>query len=615
MAKGYASVLDGPGALGGAVNLVTIRPTKEAEAEARGTISFDNDGDYQGYTGFARLGTKQESWYAQARYSRSFTDHWDLPDDFTPTATEDGGERDFSRSRDDRLNLKLGWTPNATDEYAINYTRQEGSKNAPLHVSDALSTQRFWSWPQWDIDSMYFLSTTSLGDKVTLKTRAYRTGFDNLLRALDNRNQNSQTLGRAFNSYYDDEAWGGSARVEADLGPLAQLGVAAHYRRDRHVEWQQSFPAGSTEPKQTNLEDTYSLALENRMAVAPAITFTLGGSVDWRDLRRAEEYGAVPGRTGSVLFSYPIKDSRAWNVQGRVDWTVAQDTELHASLSSRTRFPTIFGRFSSRFGGAVSNPDLDAERATQVEVGGVKRLGDVTLEGAVFHAWLDDAIIAFPFIYRTCIAAVVCTDNAVSQSRNVGKSEQTGLELSVTAVLSDAVWAGANYTYLARDLDDPSIPAFHPTGVPRHKGFAYVDWTVTEGVSLVPNVELASSRWTVNTAGTRYYRTGAYALVGLRAEYRVTDALELSAGGRTCSTANIRWPMGSPNRDGGCSSACRVNIDAERAGEFPGPFHEHSFYQPINRPTVRRAPPGRARCFRTGRGNCPRRSRHRPCAG
>ena len=44
--KGYASVLDGPGALGGAVNLVTRKPTQEFEAEFQGGASFDRSGNY-----------------------------------------------------------------------------------------------------------------------------------------------------------------------------------------------------------------------------------------------------------------------------------------------------------------------------------------------------------------------------------------------------------------------------------------------------------------------------------------------------------------------------------------------------------------------------------------
>src|SRR5690606_36529457 len=98
VSKGYASVLDGPGAMGGAINLVTRKPTGEFEIEARTVLELDRDLDYAGYTAFAMLGTRQDQWYAQGSFARTFRDHWDLAGGFVPTATEDGGERDFSRT-------------------------------------------------------------------------------------------------------------------------------------------------------------------------------------------------------------------------------------------------------------------------------------------------------------------------------------------------------------------------------------------------------------------------------------------------------------------------------------------------------------------------------------
>jgi len=340
VAKGYASVLDGPGAMGGAVNLVTRKPTRAFEVEGRGTLSLDRDTDYAGYNVFGLVGTRQDKWYAQASYTRNFQDHWDLPGGFTPIAgsQEDGGTREFTRTRDWRVNAKLGFTPNPTDEYSLSYTRQEGTKNAPLHVSD-IATQRNWSWPYWNIESFYFLSTTALGDRTTLKTRAYYNSFDNLLRSFDNRTQTTQTLGRAFNSYYADKAWGGSAELGVDLTEADRVTVAVHYRRDKHVEWQQAFPSGFTEPKQTNLEDTWSIAAENRLALSSALTLVTGVSFDWRDLKRAEEYGTPPGVPAngpSAVFSYPIRNASAFNAQGQLLWT-PDDAPACAPASRRAR--------------------------------------------------------------------------------------------------------------------------------------------------------------------------------------------------------------------------------------------------------------------------------------
>jgi hypothetical protein len=156
------------------------------------------------------------------------------------------------------VNTKVGFTPNTTDEYALSYTRQEGAKNAPLHVTDPEGSQRNWSWPYWNIETIYFLSTTALGDRATLKTRLYRNSFDNRLQSFDDASQTTQTKGRAFNSYYADKAYGGSAQFDVALTEADAISLAFHYRRDKHVEWQQGFPTGFTEPKQTNLEDIRS---------------------------------------------------------------------------------------------------------------------------------------------------------------------------------------------------------------------------------------------------------------------------------------------------------------------------------------------------------------------
>lgn len=526
VAKGYVSVLDGPDGMGGAINLVTRRPAKAFEAEVRATSYGDRDIDYAGYTVFGLVGTRQDRWYAQASLARNVQDHTTLPGGFTPTATEDGGERDLSRTQDWRANVKLGFTPNATDEYSLSYTRQEGEKLAPLSTTDALSVQRFWTWPYWNLDSLYFLSTTTLSDQVTLKTKAYVNSFDNLLRSFDTRALTTQTLGRAFNSYYADNTHGGALQLAWRASDADTLAVAFNWRRDKHVEWQQAFPSGATEPKQTQVEDVYSLGIENTLAVSPTVTFTAGAGYDWRDLKRSEDYTA-----GAYVF-YPLKDGRAWSAQGRLSWRPDTASEYHFSVSSRARFPTIFERFSSRFGGAVSNPGLQPERATNWELGGARDLGAVHAEAAVFYSKLDRVIVNFPFILVTCTPAGACTNNAVSQSRNLGDGEYYGFEASLSARLSPAFSVGANYTYTHRNLDDPTNAAFRPTDVPAHKAFLYADWRPIPRLHILPSLDVASDRWTVTSNGARYYRTGAYVQAGLRADYAVTDKVEIGVGAR-----------------------------------------------------------------------------------
>lgn len=536
VAKGYASVLDGPGGMGGAVNLVTRKPVKALEIEGRAQLNLDSDVDYAGVTAFGLIGTRQDTWYAQASYTANVTDHWDLPGGFTPTVNENGGARDFSKAEDWRVNAKVGFTPNATDEYVLSYTRQEGQKNAPLHLTDTSSVSlRNWKWPTWNVESTYFLSTTALGERATLKTRAYYNKLYNLLQSFDNRSQTTQALPRAFDSPYDDNAYGGSAELALRTIGEDVLSLAFYYRRDEHNEAQVSRPTSplrTVEPNQRSVERTWSIAAEDRIVFTPALTLALGGSFDWRDLDSAEEFGVPPGATGaSRPFSYPLRGAKAWNAQGRLDWRGDTGTEAHASLSSRARFPTLFERFSSQFGTAQANPDLRPERATNAEIGAGHRFGAVTVSGALFYSWLDDALVS------------VRTPANLNRRENIGSADYYGAELAINLTLGATLSAGANYSYIHRSFDVGAAPAgglirpFALTDVPDHKGFAFVSWHPLPKLNVVPSVEFASDRTTVTPASANgllpvYYDTDSYVTAALQVDYNVTDRLTVRVGGR-----------------------------------------------------------------------------------
>ena len=536
VAKGYVSVLDGPGALGGAINLVTRKPAKAFEAEVRGTLNLGRDVDYNGYTVFGTVGTRQDNWYAQASFARNFQDHWDMPGGFKPTANEDGGKRDFSRTEDWRVNAKIGFTPNATDEYAINYTRQEGSKNAPLHLTDTSNVSlRNWAWPYWNIENIYFLSTTALSDTATLKTRAYYNSLDNLLRSFDNRSQTTQILGRAFDSPYDDNAYGGSAELAVNLTPADSFSLAFHYRRDEHKEAQTSRPGLSTsapEPVQTSAERTWSIASENRLSLTPALSLTVGASYDWRDLDAAEEFGVPLGQAGANrLYNYPLRNADAWNAQGRLDWWDEDGTSAHLIISSRARFPTLFERFSSQFGTAQANPDLKPERATNIELSGAKQLGPVRASASIFYSRLSDALVS------------VRTPANLNRRENYGSADYYGGEISLDARIAATLDVGVNYSFIHRSFDVGTPPTgglirpFRLTDVPDHKGIAYVNWHPIEGLAILPSVEFASKRTTVTPASANgltpvYYDTGSYVTAAFRIDYDILPQVTLGVGAR-----------------------------------------------------------------------------------
>src|ERR1700761_3824004 len=66
VAKGYVSVLNGPGALGGAINLVTKKPVGDFDVDARSGLVLGNSGSLDGEDSSLSVCTNQGDYYLQA---------------------------------------------------------------------------------------------------------------------------------------------------------------------------------------------------------------------------------------------------------------------------------------------------------------------------------------------------------------------------------------------------------------------------------------------------------------------------------------------------------------------------------------------------------------------
>ncbi|MBM3552224.1 MAG: TonB-dependent receptor [Alphaproteobacteria bacterium] len=554
IAKGYVSVLDGPGGMGGQINLVTRKPSRELEFEGRAKLEFGRDGTFLGPRAYVYAGTKRDLYYAQLSGAFQTMDGWMLPASYRSTLTQGWGMRGQSYSRDFNISAKVGVTPNATDEYSLSFNRQEGQKGAPLHTTDPLSAQRFWRWPYWRVQNLYFLSKTQLDDASYVKTRGYWTKFDNGLTAYDDPSFITQSLQRSFISPYMDYSLGAEVEAGRQFGDIDTLKGLLFYRFDNHGEQQKGFgrntlsglfpnndPRGRAgcftgvpclfEPLQTSQEDTYSVAVENTFHPRKDIDLVAGFSYDWRHLRQADEWTTDRG-----YFQYTPKDVQAPNYQGAAIWHYTDQDRLYFNVSSRTRYPTLFERFSSRFGGQTSNPGLKPERATNFDLGWSSEFAPgsrVSID--VFYSLVDRFIQGVPVLDPTGVPT--------TQQQNVGKARFWGSEISADYFLREDFSLGGNLTLIRRRLDAPpalffsgrtltGIVTLQPIGVPDAKLIFYAGYRPIRELTITPNIEMATSRWTSVSTGLVYYRTNPYLLTNLNVDYQPTDNVKFQAGVR-----------------------------------------------------------------------------------
>lgn len=539
ISKGFTSVIDGPGAMGGSVNLVSRQVTKPFEGDSRVGASFDNNGAFQGYIVDAFAGTKQQNWYVQGAASDDYQSNFRLSDSFSAGTYQQDGNRDQSERDNYKLNFKVGYTPSATDEYAVNVIDQVGQKDNPPPDSVSPSSPKFWTWPAWDKQSVYWLSKTGLDDDGSyLKARTYYDRFYNVLDSYDSASYTTQNLPKSFDSIYDDRAAGGTLEVSEMLfGGMDNLKGSAFFRYDQHND-QESTNAKTdlwyAEPWLQDAETTYSVALENTVHPIKPVDVVIGASYDYRHMLNAQDwdtYSKVPAAPPyGFIVNYPVADDHAFNPELAVLYHYDDTGAVHASVSDRTRFPTLFEMFSSRFGTFDGNPYLRPEESTNFETGVTDTIDQTHLGATIFYSRVTNAIEA--------VNVNIPGLGIESQDQNVGNEIHTGFELQASRQVLKTLELGGNYSYLLyKILNDTAVA----TDNPANKLFLYANWKPLEDLSVVPNFEFESKKWLQSAANANYYyRGGDFAIANLKIAYQLRNDLQVEAGVKNLFDANYR---------------------------------------------------------------------------
>lgn len=514
VAKGYSSVAYGPNALGGAINLVSRRPARAFEADV--AAGFGSGGEHRMA---ANLGTKQERWYLQAGASSQQSDDFPLSSDFVPTPTEDGGARNDAWRKDTKLSLKLGLTPNARDEYVLGYYRQDGEKGQPPSTDP--SAARYWRWPYWDKDGVFFTSRTALGGSEALELRAYHDRYDNEVDSYtDGTYTTLRTSGRGSvatgRSIYHDRTTGGAIELESSRFGRHALRFVVHYKADEHEE----LDANGTSI--ALFEDRLvSFAAEDAIRLAPSVALSLGAS------RHALRPEAVFSRGNP--YSLP-GERTASDAQAGLYYDPNSSARLYATIARRTRLPTLKDRYSQRLGTFIENPALRPEEALSYELGyRGKPRRNLEAEAAVFLSDIADRI-----------QSVANVSGNRSQMQNVGEVRAAGFELGLRAAPAEWLEIGGNYTFT--DLENRSAPNVRLTDVPGHKLTAHALLRTAPAADIVVFAEHESARWASNTT-----RLSGFTTVDLKAVWRPTRPLAIEAGVGNVTDRNYSLADGFPS--------------------------------------------------------------------
>jgi iron complex outermembrane receptor protein len=368
--KGAPSVLYGPNALIGVVNIITKKGTEKIAAQA----TVEAGPNYTNRESISH-GWKTGMLNYWLSYSHQQTDGWRMSDDFNPQLRtagpvtfpaylEGGGLRNNSDYNQHSVWAKIGIDPSPGSEYFINahyITKDKGDPPNIYGASQHFTTppafsqiaDRITKYQDWGLD---FSGQQKIFDNLTLKGKVFYHNH-----ADDYTSYTDLTYNQAMSvSNYKDYIVGGF--LIGDYWPVEWDAVrfAFHYKGDSHKERPDEYL-----PFEDYFSTTGSVALENEFNHIKNLSVVLGVSYDWFDVTKAKA-NSINKTTGALINQYdPGKPDimDGWCPMVGTTYTLF-DTKLYGSIARKVRFPRL-----SQLYGSSGNLDLEAETAINYTLG------------------------------------------------------------------------------------------------------------------------------------------------------------------------------------------------------------------------------------------------------
>ena len=472
--KGASSVLYGPNALGGVINIITKKASSEKPVLSA-TAEYGVDGIDDAYKVALSHGMKKGNINYWVSYLHKEWDSWDLSDDFEPqvgtvtvrpvagpktvtnTIIQDEGERANSDYKTDNFWAKFGLEPSEDTEIYVNFHYIQTEKGDPSNIEsvkvmpkfDFSQFDRISAYDDWGID---LSAEHAFTDAFSLQGKLYYHDHSD-----EFESYTDETFTQAFAlSTYNDTILGGMLLGDYQVVDWDALRFSLHYKKDFHEQRDlEGLPFAESEA------DTASAGLENEMNLLDnKLSIVTGISYDWYDVTKAEE---DPNNNGNIIGANTPDTMDAFNPMIGATYQIADRAQLFASVARKTRFPTL----DQIYDGNTPNLNLEAETAVNYTAGvswGFKDL--LKLQVAPFFHDISD--------YITNDAP----DNPLQQSKNYAKVQMKGVEVNLEITPYEDLLFKLGYMANDASNESPQRHSDDVTGVPEYTFNFSMQYTV-----------------------------------------------------------------------------------------------------------------------------------------
>ncbi|MHA1568929.1 MAG: TonB-dependent receptor plug domain-containing protein [Alphaproteobacteria bacterium] len=441
--KGPTSVLYGPNALGGVINIIT----KRGAGRPRG--HFDASyGDVQTFLGNASALGGYRNWEYFVSSGFAAGDGFRIAEDFGATRNEDGELRENSDYRDLVLAGKLGYF-NGLNGLAISANHYQFEGGVPFSM-EAIEPGTLWR-KKWRKTSVAMHGELTPTDYLYIRARAFYTRFFNTITTYTDTSMSAVAVDGDAVSTYDNDVFGYILMPELLMDEWGTLTFSLLYKNDQvsiqdedGAEWY-DFAA-----------ETYSGGAEYGVHFF-RFDFTAGAAYHF--YRRYETPEEQLG-----------EDNDAVDYQAGLAYAPAAGLTLRIAAAHKSAFPDLKTLYGSQ-----GNPDLKPEYAYNFDAGvRFNMWAPLTLEATYFYSDITDLIgkrdLGNEFFYE-----------------NIDEATLSGLESSLGfTFFDDQLYLGANHTYLQTtdEREERKLKSldFRPEHMFNLDGRMYMPWGTTLSV-------------------------------------------------------------------------------------------------------------------------------------
>jgi iron complex outermembrane receptor protein len=396
--KGASSVLYGPNALGGVVDIITKRPSSPSFSlktlyDSNNSLTISSSGAFR---------WKNVFFSGFGSFDRSEGFHW--MENGKSTLRENS---DYQRGN---ITGKAYFYPSQKSEVLLEaayYSSEFGIPYATEYYSS-----RYWRFKNWNRFQFNLGGTFSLLEKGYLKLRGYYVRHGNILDSYKNSDMNELM----WESTYKNHSYGAFLLGSFPYSSRNELKFSLNLRDDnvrtqddRGLDWEEFE------------HRTISLGVENHFSLSAKWKLVAGASYDYLNKQSGDNKGSL-------------------NPVAGIKFNPTDFIDLHLTFSQKSRFPSMKSLYSSTAG----NPNLKDEKGTNCEFG-LRYEGLFLFTGAIFYNKMKDLINA------------VRLPDGHQTSFNIGKSRIVGFELELQKSIR---WLNfsVNSTFLEGKNEDEDRP-------------------------------------------------------------------------------------------------------------------------------------------------------------